>query len=56
MRGSMTSRREQPLPHHVQIADSRAVGHRERGRPIGAWLGRLAELGYRGRVADEWLG
>lgn len=48
---------EQPLPHHVQIADSPGRGAPGSGdAPIGAWLGRLAELGYRGRVADEWLG
>ncbi len=48
---------EQQLPHHVQIADSPGRGAPGSGdAPIGAWLGRLAELGYRGRVADEWLG
>lgn len=48
---------EQSLPHHVQIADSPGRGAPGSGdAPIGAWLGRLAELGYRGRVADEWLG
>ncbi|MFC3851053.1 TIM barrel protein [Corynebacterium hansenii] len=48
---------EQPLPHHVQIADSPGRGAPGTGEaPIGEWLGRLRELGYAGRVADEWVG
>lgn len=48
---------DQPLPHHVQIADSPGRGAPGTGRaPIGRWLARLAELGYSGRIADEWLG
>ncbi|OFU55117.1 TIM barrel protein [Corynebacterium sp. HMSC11E11] len=48
---------KQPLPHHVQIADSPGRGAPGSGdAPIEAWLGRLADLGYEGRVADEWLG
>ncbi len=47
----------QPLPHHVQIADSPGRGAPGTGdAPIGEWLGRLADLGYEGRIADEWLG
>ena len=47
----------QPLPHHVQIADSPGRGAPGGGdAPIGKWLGRLADLGYEGRIADEWLG
>ena len=49
--------RKQPLPHHVQIADSPGRGAPGTGdAPIGKWLRRLADLGYAGRVADEWLG
>lgn len=48
---------EQPLPHHVQIADSPGRGVPGTGEaPIDRWLGRLRELGYAGRVADEWFG
>lgn len=47
----------QPLPHHVQIADSPGRGAPGTGEaPIGHWLGRLGDLGYTGRIADEWVG
>ena len=46
-----------PLPDHVQIADSPGRGVPGTGHaPIDRWLDRLGELGYRGRVADEWMG
>lgn len=47
---------EQPLPHHVQIADSPGRGAPGTGRaPLARWLARLRRLGYAGRVADEWV-
>lgn len=53
---------EQPLPHHVQIADSPGRGAPGTGAgftgaaPMRRWLERLGELGYSGRIADEWAG
>lgn len=52
----------QPLPHHVQIADSPGRGAPGTGAgftgaaPMRRWLERLGELGYSGRIADEWAG
>ena len=53
---------EQPLPHHVQIADSPGRGAPGTGAgftgtaPMRRWLERIEELGYSGRIADEWAG
>lgn len=53
---------EQPLPHHVQIADSPGRGAPGTGAgftgaaPMRRWLERLGEVGYSGRIADEWAG
>lgn len=48
---------KQPLPHHVQIADSPGRGAPGTGEaPIDRWLDRLRDLGYQGRIADEWMG
>ena len=48
---------KQPLPHHVQIADSPGRGAPGTGEaPIDRWLDRLRDLGYQDRIADEWMG